>query len=114
MTAGFSAAQTEIMVGRVANIASAGSTQTDATQITTETVFITSGTAGVKLPPNPLPGDKVHIINMSGATASVYPSTGGSINGGSANAAISQSTATAAIFVAKTDTDWRSIPKTPS
>ena len=114
MTAGFAAAQTEAMVGNVSNIAGAGSTITDATQMTTSNVFITSGSGGAKLPPNPLPGDTVRVVNMSGSTISIYPSVGGAINGGSTDAAISQSTATAATFLAKTSTDWRSIPKTPS
>lgn len=114
MSAGFSAGQADAAVGTVQVGALAGSTQTDATAMTTSNVISTSGSGGMRLPASPSPGDRIHYVNVSGNTASIYPATGGTINALSANAAISIATAKSCIFLAQTGTQWRTIPLVPS
>jgi hypothetical protein len=76
---GFSAAQAEIMAGEVQALVTAGSTATDATLATGETVIITGGTGGIRLAPAQ-GGDSVDIYNISGAAATLYPPTGATVN----------------------------------
>lgn len=69
--------------------AAAGSLHTDAAALAaTNVVYITSDSAakGVKLPTGAA-GDIIEVINNSATTAKLYPATGGTLNGQSANAA---------------------------
>ena len=70
--------------GDAATYAAAGSTQTTATDITTSTAKVSSGTGGVQLPTGVI-GDEVTIWNTSGSSITVYPPSGASINQLSAN-----------------------------
>jgi hypothetical protein len=76
-------------IGGVA-AATAGTTQTQAgaTALTGAVNVVTTGNAndGVRLPSDRAVGDMLYIVNVSANIARVYPSTGGAINGGSANA----------------------------
>lgn len=70
--------------------AAAGSLYTDAAALAaTNTTFITCDSAakGVKLP-NGAAGDIMSVINNSATAAKLYPATGGTLNGLSANAAV--------------------------
>ena len=65
-------------------VAQAGSSQTTATSLVSNFSILTSGTGGVIITGIK---DPVVVINISGASANVYPPVGSSINGLSANAA---------------------------
>lgn len=71
-------------------VAAAGSTTSDAAPLAaTNTTIITCDSAakGVKLP-NGAVGDIMSVINNSSTAAKLYPATGGTLNGLSANAAV--------------------------
>jgi hypothetical protein len=71
-------------------VAATGSVYTDAAALgITNTTFITCDSAakGVKLPTGAA-GDIMEVINNSSTAAKLYPATGGTLNGLSANAAV--------------------------
>lgn len=78
-----------------ASTAAAGSTTSDATVLpaATASVYPTSGadgTKGVRLHADDnVTGRKIFVTNTAAAILKVYPPTGGTVNGGSANAAVS-------------------------
>lgn len=72
----------------MATVAAAGSSQATATSLTANCSNVTSGSGGVILGPSEV-RDPVLIVNNSGGTVSVYPPVGGTINGGTLNAAFS-------------------------
>ncbi len=81
------ARQNEAAASAAAFLASAGTTQAAATPVTAYTNYVTGGAAGSGvLLVTPL--KNVRIINTSAVAILVYPPTGGTINGGSANAAV--------------------------
>lgn len=100
------------MVGGVAS-ATAGTTQTqaDATALSGAVNLVTTGNAndGVLLPASPAAGDVVYIVNLSAAVLKVYPTTGGKINNGSANAAVSMRANTTGAFVATGSGNWGAV-----
>jgi len=95
-----------------ATAAAAGSTQATATPLTASVNHITgaNGTNGVRLPAIAQRGQFVAVHNATSAQVlKVYPPTGGTINGGSTNAAVNQSGLTLAIFIATSPTNWAAI-----
>lgn len=72
--------------------AAGNSTQADATALTADVNVVTTATAttnGVRLPANRPVGDTMVVVNYDdGTSVIVYPSTGGKINNGSANAGV--------------------------
>lgn len=78
-------------LGGVATIAAAGSTQATATAVTAGLTIVSTATGttadGVRLPASFGTGEEITIVNITDVALDVFPSTGGAINGGSANAA---------------------------
>ena len=82
------------MTGSVAvGLTAAGTAYTDCLRLTAATnVIATAGaSSGVGIPLADI-GDKVYVRNGGASAMAVYPPVGGTINGGSANAAISLAT----------------------
>lgn len=110
---GFSAGQAKALGGSSnTSLASAGSTQTDATLIKSSIVIVTGadGTKGVILPAVPV-GDSILVVNNAGSTLKVYPPTGAAITVpgtglGSANAAYSHTTFAVAEYFCVSSTQW--------
>jgi hypothetical protein len=77
-------------LGGVATIAAAGSTQATATAVTAGLTIVSTATSssadGIRLPASFGTGEVITIVNTTGVALAVFPSTGGAINGGSANA----------------------------
>lgn len=91
------------------SVASAGTTIADATQLSTTVATVTVGAAnrGVILPDNTI--GKIHLIkNLDGANAlKVYPPDAtGTLNAGSAGAAVTVAATETAVCVRLDDTDW--------
>lgn len=93
--------------------ATAGTTQTQAgaTALTAAINVVTTGNAsdGVRLPADLGVGDKVVIVNVSGAALNVYPATGGAINGGSANAAKALAANMSGLYVHLGSNNWGAV-----
>ncbi len=90
------------------SLAAAGSAQGDAGAIAGSLVVVTAsdGTKGVRLPAITV-GARVEVYNsVASQGLKVYPATGGNINGGSTNAAITMAGKTFARFVAVDATTW--------
>jgi hypothetical protein len=91
-----------------AAINAAGSTQANATAITSAVALVDAadGTKGVRLPASAA-GKVVFVINKVAATHAlkVYPATGGKIDGGSANASVNVAAAKRAVFLGD-GADW--------
>jgi len=91
-----------------ANVAAAGTNQNTATQITTDNVFVVSGTGGVRLP-LAVPGREISVTNNSGSSITVYPSLGQQIEAASTNTGtVVPNNATVAL-IAKSNTNWWTI-----
>lgn len=91
------------------SIAAAGSAQGDATAIThrNTTCSAADGTKGVILPTPTKAGVKVLVYNEHASNGlKIYPHSGGDINDGTSNAAITIEGKTAAEFVALDTTTW--------
>lgn len=113
MRVGFSAAQTEQMVGEAGTLALAGSAASDAALITKELTLVSSGTGGLALPPSDK-GDTYLIKNESGNTGTLYPSkTAGTvtING---TTSVSFPTAKSVIVFFTSPTACHTIPTVPT
>ncbi len=94
--------------GSVGSVAAAGSTQSDAAALTytINNVTAADGTKGVLLPAAAA-GLYVEVYNSVATNGlKVYPATSDTINGGSANAAITTEGKTHAIFRAMDATNW--------
>jgi hypothetical protein len=93
----------------VAALASAGSTQANATAVSGAVpVYNVSGgddAKGVVLPVA-VAGTELAIYNAGAGALKVYPASGGSINGGAANAALSVTSKTVARLVSLDGTNW--------
>jgi len=100
----------------VAAPAAAGSSQADGVALVSEVNFVSGAdaTKGAILPPTPVVGRRVRVINTAAAVLKVYPATGGTINALSANAAISMAANTSADFEASSTTQWYTTPRVPS
>jgi hypothetical protein len=96
-------------IGGTASV-TAGTTQTQAgaTELTGAVNLVTTGNIndGVILQADRVAGDVVYIVNLSAAALKVYPSTGGAINGGSANAADVIAANTSAVCVNTGSDNW--------
>jgi hypothetical protein len=100
-----------------ADVAATGSVLADAAQLSTGFTVVTAadGTKGVKLPATPTAGAVVIIKGTAAAVLKVWPDAAATINAIGSNGAISlASGAIPAIFIAKTSTQWYSIPLVPS
>lgn len=92
----------------VTTVASAGSTQSDAAALTGKTNNVTGadGTKGVLLPDVAI-GETIEVYNAVATNGlKIYPPTSGTINGGSANAAITSEGKTTAILKRIDSTNW--------
>jgi hypothetical protein len=104
-------AQARGITGDFETILNAGSTADTATPITTSNVLVTTSSAGGVRLFAPTPGDRVFLVNASGATTTLYPHSGGTVNG---TTTLSFSNAKGAVLFAVSATDWRSIPVVPT
>lgn len=93
----------------VATLAAAGSVQGDATAITGLTPFVVStggdGAVGSILPAA-IAGTQITIYNSAAGGVKVYPASGGTINGGSANAAVTVAAKGLLRLTATSATNW--------
>jgi len=90
-------------------LTSAGTTQADALAITADVnVFGTVGASSgaILQAPAPSGGDTVLVKNGGANALLVYPQSGGTIDGGSANAAYSVAAGETAMFIAVSSTAW--------
>lgn len=97
------------MVGGVASV-TAGTTQTQAgaTALSGAVNLVTTANAndGAILSAEAVAGDVVYVVNLSAAVLKVYPSTGGKLNNGSANAAIVMRANTSAVCINTGSDNW--------
>jgi hypothetical protein len=107
----YAAAVDAFVIGDNGTLAATGSAQGNAASIvdTLTSVSAADGTKGVKLPT--ASAGKVLLVYNSVATNGllIYPATSGTINGGSANAAITIEGKTLAVFAATDSTNWAAI-----
>ncbi len=106
------AAVTSITPTIVTGIVATGTTQGTAEPLVGNSSIqrvttVTSGT-GVRLPEPTLPASVV-VVNSGASTLSVYPASGHSIDGGSANAPISLGTDSAVRLIAASTSEWFSL-----
>lgn len=97
-------AQTEIGA-----VAAAGSGQTDAAAVPNEASVVVSdgdGAKGVILPASAAIGSSIRIYGSAAGDLKVYPHSGGTINDGSANAAVTIEGRTDAVFTRSSATNW--------
>lgn len=100
-----------------ADVAAAGSTVSDAAQLSSGFTVVTgaNGTLGVKLPATPTAGTMVIIKGTTAGVLKVWPDAAATINAIGSNGAISlASGAVPAIFIAKSATQWYTLPLLPS
>lgn len=93
----------------VAALASAGSTQADAGAVSGAVpVYNVSGGDGTKgvVLPVVVAGTELTVYNAGAGILKVYPASGGSINGASANAALSVASKTVARLISLDGTNW--------
>lgn len=93
----------QAIVGDVANtLTAAGSTQGTALKLSAVNNIVTTAAAstGVQVPAMQQ-GDSVTVVNLGANALAVYPVTGGTIQGGAANAAFSVPTLKSATFIAR-------------
>lgn len=98
-------------------VAAAGSTVTDATQLSAGFTVVTGadGTKGVKLPATPTAGTVVFIKGTTAGVLKVWPDAAATINAIGSNGALSlASGAIPAMFIAYSSTQWYSFPLVPS
>jgi hypothetical protein len=96
----------------VGTVAAAGSAQGDAAALTDPFTYVTAsdGTKGVILPVVAQAGVVMFVYDsVATSGVKVYPGTGCTINGGSANASVTMEGKTLAVFVAQSATNWAAI-----
>lgn len=100
----------DLLTLEAANVAAAGSAQGDATALSGAILYnetAADGTKGVVLPASPTAGTVILVYTTVAANGlKIYPASGGAINGGSANAAITVEGKTLTILVATSTTNW--------
>jgi hypothetical protein len=99
------------------DVAAAGSTVTDAAQLYPGFTVVTgaNGTLGVKLPPTPTPGTVCIIKGTTSGVLKVWPDAAATINAVGSNGAMSLASGVIpAIFIAKSATQWYTLPLLPS
>lgn len=97
------------VVNTSASVSAAGTTQGTATAVTADYVVVTSATAGTAtgvILPTAVTGREVMIVNRSTTPIKVYPATGASIDGGSANASTEIGVNQFHLFAASSSTSW--------
>ena len=104
-------AQARGITGDFETILNAGSDAAGATPITTSNVLVTTSSAGGVRLFAPTPGDRVFLVNASGAATTLYPHTGGTVNGTST---LSFANSKSAVLIAVSATAWYSIPFAPT
>jgi hypothetical protein len=101
----------------VATVAATGGNQDSAAALDWGFTLVTGAddSKGVILP-DATTGGSVTVLNAEAAnTFEVYPASGETINGGNADVAVTVGNAEASIFIAISDTAWRTItPATPT
>lgn len=100
-----------------ADVAAAGSVLADAAQLLVGFTVVTgaNGTLGVKLPATPIPGTIVIIKGTTAGVLKVWPDAAATINAVGSNGAMSLASGVIpAIFIAKSATQWYTIPLLPS
>lgn len=114
MGGGISAGAAASIAGNInSNLASAGSTNADATPVTTSTAIVTGadGTKGVILSSQAERRDSQLLINNSASSLKVYPPSGAAITVpgsgmGTVDAAYTLTTYATAVFTRLTSTQW--------
>jgi len=87
--------------------AATGATQGAQTAVSDIVQYTTStSNYGPTLSATAAPGDTVTIVNGSANTIKVWPPTGKSIDGGTANAAVSQTTLVSKIYLSLGNGNW--------
>ena len=97
-------------------LTAAGTNQTTALQLagrgdSVQEITTVAASTGVMLPPTILPM-RVEIVNQGSSTLSIYPQLGGSIDNGTANAAVTLAAGKAAIYEASSLTNWYTVSTT--
>lgn len=94
-------------------IAAAGNDQATATGLTAGVNVVTSATGtsadGVRLPADRTAGDMLYIVNTTAVALDVFPSTGGKINGGSADAAKALAANMSGQYISLGSGDWGAV-----
>jgi hypothetical protein len=91
-------------------LAGTGTAQTGATAIGGYTVVLAgaeSGATAFVLPANAPLGWRVEVYSVGGATALIFPPSGGNIDGGTTNASVSVTSGSEAAFRRVSATQWR-------
>jgi hypothetical protein len=101
----------------VTGLTAAGSSQATGLQLaglnSLQEITTVAASTGVVLPVIKLPA-AVTIANQGASTLSIYPSLGGTIDGGSANAAVTLAAGKSATFQASSLTNWYTVASTTS
>lgn len=102
--AGFPPRQQAALIGDVTSVTPAGTVIANATAITlnasTVAIADAAATAGVQLPVPGRAGETIRLFNGGNNSTNVYPVTNGSIDNGTANAAVTMEPKSTAVFVA--------------
>lgn len=109
MGVGFSAPQAQNIGYSSIAITAAGTTTTDATVCDAQNSFFimtASGSDGIRMNSAAPLLRPILVVNTSGSTGKVYPTSSGTINGGSADAAISVPANKSAILLRYSTTGW--------
>jgi hypothetical protein len=100
-----------LLLGTPQTLAATGSAYTDAAAITGNCVITTGGdgSKGIQLPVPTAPMQWCLVYNSASGDVKVYPNTGGTINGGSTNAAALQEDLSLGLYVSTTALNWAAI-----
>lgn len=98
------------------DVAATGSTVADAAQIYPGFTVVTGAdaTKGVVLPATPVKGTVVIVKGTTAAVLKVWPDAAATINAIGSNGAISLASLVSAMFIAKSATQWYTLPLLPS
>ena len=105
---GIAGGAAQSIVGRVSLAETASGASQGAQTVVNDIVQYTSSTSnyGPTLPSTAAPGDTVTIVNGSANTIKVWPSSGKSIDGGTADAAATQATLVTKQYVSLGNGNW--------
>ena len=105
---GIAGGAAQSIVGRVSLAQTASGSAQGGQTVVNDIVQYTSSTAnyGPTLPSNAAPGDTVTIVNGSANTIKVWPASGKSIDGGTADAAVTQATLVTKQYVSLGNGNW--------
>ena len=105
---GIAGGAAQSIVGRVSLAQTASGASQGAQTVVNDIVQYTSSTSnyGPTLPSTAAPGDTVTIVNGSANTIKVWPSSGKSIDGGTADAAATQTTLVTKQYVSLGNGNW--------